>query len=49
VLREAAGSVAKPSLDAVWDDEPQRERSLAGLIEDGLVEPVGADRYRLPG
>jgi A/G-specific adenine glycosylase len=49
VLREAAGPVAKPSLDAVWHDEPQRERSLAGLIEDGLVEPLGANRYRLPG
>ncbi|HVW82037.1 MAG TPA: A/G-specific adenine glycosylase [Mycobacteriales bacterium] len=48
VLRAAPDVVAKPELDVVWDDEVQRERSLSGLIEDGLVEPVGEHHYRLP-
>lgn len=48
VLREAPDLVAKPTLDVVWDDEVQRERSLSGLIEDGLVEPVGDQHFRLP-
>ncbi|HVY09252.1 MAG TPA: A/G-specific adenine glycosylase [Mycobacteriales bacterium] len=48
VLREAADLVAKPELDVVWHDETQRERSLVGLIEDGLVEPVGDGFFRLP-
>ncbi|HWC36081.1 MAG TPA: A/G-specific adenine glycosylase [Mycobacteriales bacterium] len=48
VLRESPDLVAKPALDVVWDDEVQRERSLAGLVEDGLVEPVGDGYYRLP-
>lgn len=48
VLREAPDLVAKPELDVVWDDELQRERSLSGLIEDGLVEPVGDSHFRLP-
>jgi A/G-specific adenine glycosylase len=48
VLREAPDLVAKPALDVVWDDDLQRERSLSGLIEDGLVEPVGDGHFRLP-
>jgi A/G-specific adenine glycosylase len=40
--------VPKRALDIVWDDVAQRERSLAGLVEDGLVEPVGDGLYRLP-
>jgi A/G-specific adenine glycosylase len=48
VLRDSADLVPKPALDIVWDDAPQRERSLAGLVEDGLVEPVGDGYYRLP-
>jgi A/G-specific adenine glycosylase len=48
VLRETADPVGKPDLDLVWDDQEQRERALAGLLADGLVEPAGDDRYRLP-
>jgi A/G-specific adenine glycosylase len=48
VLREAADVVAKPELDVMWHDETQRERSLVGLIQDGLVEPVGDGFFRLP-
>jgi A/G-specific adenine glycosylase len=48
VLRDTTGPVSKPALDLVWEDEPQRERALAGLVADGLVEPAGDRHYRLP-
>jgi hypothetical protein len=35
-------------LTAVWADDVQRERSLAGLLEDGLVERAGGS-FSLPG
>jgi A/G-specific adenine glycosylase len=48
VLREATGPVPAGRLDLVWADDIQRRRALAGLIDDGLVEPV-ADGYALAG
>jgi A/G-specific adenine glycosylase len=48
VLRHSTGPVEKAALDDVWDDTLQRERSLAGLIEDGLVDPLDDGRYSLP-
>jgi A/G-specific adenine glycosylase len=48
VLRDAEGSVAKSRLDQVWDDDGQRERCLASLVEDGLAALDGDGRYRLP-
>ena len=48
VLRESAGSVGRPAIEAAWDDAIQRERALDGLVADGLVELVGEDRYGLP-
>ena len=48
VLRDAPGSVPKARLDVVWDDEPQRERCLASLLDDGLVVTSGRGRYALP-
>jgi A/G-specific adenine glycosylase len=48
VLRATPDLVAKSDLDLVWDDSAQRERSLIGLIEDGLVESVGDGQFRLP-
>lgn len=47
VLRESDGSVSKDRLDAVWDQPEQRERCLAGLVEDGLARRID-DRYALP-
>lgn len=47
VLRSAAGPVRGEALDAVWDDAAQRDRALAGLVVDGLVERDG-DGFRLP-
>jgi A/G-specific adenine glycosylase len=48
VLRHATGPVEKAALDDVWDDSLQRERALAALIEDGLVDPLDDGRYALP-
>jgi A/G-specific adenine glycosylase len=48
VLRETAGPVPAQRLDQVWADEVQRSRALAGLVTDGLVEPVG-EGYALAG
>ncbi|GAB3596048.1 A/G-specific adenine glycosylase [Angustibacter peucedani] len=53
VLRTADGDVRRAELvAAVPDDElrdpRQRDRCLAGLVEDGLAEPVPPDRFRLP-
>lgn len=49
VLRDSAGPVRKEALDRAWADAVQRERALDGLVADGLVEPLGRSRYRLPG
>jgi A/G-specific adenine glycosylase len=43
VLRHTTGPVPRQRLDAVWADEVQRARALAGLVHDGLVEPYGRD------
>ncbi|MFN8168459.1 MAG: A/G-specific adenine glycosylase [Candidatus Nanopelagicales bacterium] len=49
VVREADGPVAKPALDAVWDDAVQRERALDSLVADGLLDPLPDGTYALPG
>ncbi len=48
VLRHAAGPVSAAMLQHSCADPAQRERALAGLLADGLVEPAG-DGYQLPG
>lgn len=47
VLRDAHAPVSKSQLDAAWSDEPQRERALASLLDDGLVVQEG-QRWALP-
>ncbi len=48
LLRESPGPVSRQDVDTVWpDDAVKVERCLAGLVEDGLVEPVDAG-YALP-
>lgn len=49
VLRHATGPVPRQRLDRVWNDDVQRARALAGLVEDGLVEPLSADDFVLAG
>ena len=48
-LRDADGPVRQDRLDLVWADAAQAGRCLAGLIEDGLVEPLPDRTYALPG
>ncbi|NYJ73492.1 A/G-specific adenine glycosylase [Allobranchiibius huperziae] len=47
-LRDADGPVQQAALDLVWSDAAQRGRCLAGLIEDGLVDPLPDRTYALP-
>ncbi len=53
VLRDAPADVPLSALVAAVPDDEQRDpqqraRCLAALIEDGLLEPLDGDRYRLP-
>jgi A/G-specific adenine glycosylase len=48
VLRDAEGPVPPEALTVVWADDVQRDRSLSGLLEDGLVERRG-ESFSLPG
>ncbi|MEV5746305.1 A/G-specific adenine glycosylase [Actinoallomurus sp. NPDC052308] len=48
VLRHASGPVERAALDDAWDDVRQRERALASLIEDGLIDPLDDGRFALP-
>jgi A/G-specific adenine glycosylase len=47
VLRESPGPAGAEELAAVWADDEQRDRALAGLVTDGLVVADGGS-YRLP-
>ncbi|MEU5933846.1 A/G-specific adenine glycosylase [Micromonospora sp. NPDC047187] len=49
VLRDSTGPVPHQRLDQVWTDDVQRARALAGLVQDGLVEPAGDESFRLVG
>lgn len=49
LLRESADPLPRADLARTWPDEPAKvDRCLAGLIEDGLVEPGPDARYALP-
>jgi A/G-specific adenine glycosylase len=49
VLRASDAPVAADALAAVWSDGGQRARALAGLVADGLVDPLPDGRFALPG
>lgn len=49
VLRAAPEAVPREALDDAWPEPTQRTRALESLLADGLVEPLPAERYRLPG
>ncbi|WP_171244747.1 A/G-specific adenine glycosylase [Knoellia koreensis] len=48
-LRDANSPVSRGTLEALSDNEIQRERCLDSLVADGLVEPLDGDRFALPG
>jgi A/G-specific adenine glycosylase len=49
LCRSAPSGVSHTDVVGAWSDAGQRQRALDGLIEDGLIVAVGADRYGLPG
>ncbi len=48
VLRERETPVNSRDIDAVWPDVNQRQRAVASLISDGLLERDAEGDYRLP-
>lgn len=48
VLRENQHPVPKKHLDAVWQDDTQRERALQSLLSDGLVSTRSGEEFFLP-
>jgi A/G-specific adenine glycosylase len=49
VLREDGSPATQAEFDAVWPDRAQLARALAGLVTDGLIDPLPGGRYALPG
>ena len=50
VLRDTPEPVRKDRLDVVWpQDAGRRDRCLASLLTDGLVEQIADGRFALPG
>jgi A/G-specific adenine glycosylase len=50
LLRAASTPVTAGEVGTAWStDDSQRERCLNSLVADGLVEPLSANRFRLPG
>lgn len=49
VLRGAPGSVPASALAPVWAEAGQRNRALAGLVDDGLAVALPDGSYTLPG
>lgn len=48
LLRDAPRALSRAALADAGPDAGQLDRCIASLIEDGLVEPIGATRFRLP-
>lgn len=48
VLRRSETPVPAHSINLVWPDVVQRERAIAGLRKDGLLEHAADDHYQLP-
>jgi len=48
LLRDSPGPLPRATLEAAGPDAGQVDRCIASLVEDGLLEPTGQGRYRLP-
>lgn len=48
VARDSENAVHRSRLDAVWPDDDQRRRCLAGLVDDGLLVQASPETYSLP-
>jgi A/G-specific adenine glycosylase len=50
MIRDHPQPTTDTELAAAWPfDAAQRERALAGLVSDGLIEAMPDRRYALPG
>lgn len=47
-LRDSPDPVGREALEDSGPDHDQVQRCLASLVHDGLIEPVGGDRFALP-
>jgi A/G-specific adenine glycosylase len=47
-LRSCPGRLAGAELATAWRDAAARDRAIAGLLADGLVEGTPESGYRLP-
>jgi len=47
-LRSDTRPVRRAQLRAAWTDAVQLDRAIAGLVADGLIEPVPGGGFRLP-
>ncbi|HET6968695.1 MAG TPA: A/G-specific adenine glycosylase [Ornithinibacter sp.] len=47
-LRDAPGPVSRAALGGAGEDVTQVDRCIVSLVEDGLLEPLAGDRFRLP-
>jgi A/G-specific adenine glycosylase len=48
-LRNSEVPVPASDIDSVWPGAEQRQRAVAGLLRDGLIERDESGGYRLPG
>ena len=48
LAREASGVVPAAAMARAWPETDQRERCLAGLVDDGLLATAGPAGFRLP-
>ncbi len=48
IVRDAEAPVPRAALEAAWAPSEQRERCLAGLLDDALLVRVDGDRFTLP-
>ncbi len=48
IVRDAEAPVPRAALEAAWSPSEQRERCLAGLLDDALLVRVDGDRFALP-
>ncbi len=48
-LARDQSSVSAAQVEQAWPEGEQRERCLAGLVDDGLLTQITPGRWALPG
>ncbi len=49
LARDTESSVSQHQVELAWPEREQRERCLAGLVDDGLLTQITPGRWALPG